>query len=1789
MIQWPEGIVRRTSVNSFGYGGTNGHVILEAANDYLDRPDLISPELGDGLERLRPRLFVLSHALEPGLVEAAAKLKQFVANFNATSESLDSLAFTLTRRSILDCRSFVTASTQEELIKELDRQATGEVRASSHSTPPKLCFAFTGQGAQWAGMGRELLFTHPAFANSMKQSDEILLRIGADWRLIEELCKQEDSRINEAALSQPVCTALQIALVDLLASWNILPVGVVGHSSGEIGAAYAAGMLTAEDALRAAYHRGESVKKLKAMYLDVRGAMLVAGISAAEAQKYLLDEFVAGKAVVACENSPSSVTISGDEIAVSAVQAKLAKKQLFNRKLVVEAAYHSHHMELVQEEYWTSIQDIKCGQRRKDIQMVSSVNGAEVQDGALDAEYWRTNLTSPVRFVAAVDGILKVIQRKETGPILVIEIGPHSALAGPIKQIIKETKLQRIDYLSVLARKQDASKTAVTTAGQLFKRGYVGLDLNAINDPYGNARKCVLSNLPTYSWTHRTAHWSESRRSETYRLRRFPRHDLLGTPTNDSISEEPTWRNYLNLKEQPWLVGHSIGDSIVFPAAGYLTMALEALKQMTLNNAKPWKNMRISFRNVNFGSALIISEHSAVETVLAMRPHAAKEAWKEFRVFSISRNGDSTEHCRGLAIAVPQNGRKRDLTDGDSLAFIDEVSKESHIRIDPRKLYQDLRTVGMKYTGLFASQKHLRTSQYGSVCCVEIPNAQSTMPSNHQQSHCIHPATLDLCIQSAFPIMKTAGLLGGSVVVSNINSLEIHSEIPSKPGQELDVTTKLRRYGRSKVIADTVVARSGSARSVFMKINGVVVVSSGRPLQSAVSQRPAGESLTHRLKWSIDPDLAEPGTIISHCQVGQTELMTSGPGRLYEEYSKTLIQRTLASLAPHDELKIKGHCEKLLQWMRANSTVTDNTTAITVDENLEAQVKAAGARGETLVHIGPHLAGILRGEVDALELLLQNNRLYSIYGCENFNKCNLQLARYVQILQFKNPRMRILEIGAGTASTTVPILEALSAAADCSGRPKLDCYTFTDISTSFFEKAREKFQKFGDLLEFKKLDIECSPEQQGIELGSYDLVVTGNVLHATRNIENTLNNVRSLLKPDGRLVLIELTVSTIRTGLIFGTLPGWWLSDDDRHGGPLHSARRWDECLRRCGFSGIDVQLQDHANAEHEMAILISAASRKPNSSALVPNIPLEPMSSATDSAGSVDGTESTVLDPVPGDATPVSSISNATFDDFHVIQIVHGAAEEGIADQLLRLLSEAGTRGKKLGLSALVPDGQLVVVLLESVEPFLATCSDREWEKIRQMCHLATGVLWITTGASIESSHPMRSLITGLSRGLRSENHFINFITLDLEARPDLETNMEWELSVAGQICNISQRSLGRYKPGSLIEWEYAIRGGEVLIPRVMEDFEMDTYVRDSVSTYHPRHESVLKSGRALSLNIQVPGLLDTLYWADSEKHSQQVGLEEVRVEFEFMSLNFKDVMIAMGQLDGHTALLLEGSGKVVEVGDGFSDEFAIGDSVYVFDFDSLATTSNIHKSRVHRVPPNMDLEAVAAAGLAFVTAFYSLSNAGSLQEGESVLIHSGAGAVGQAAITLAQRFFKAGKIFVTVGTDEKREFIKEKFGIPDENIFSSRGLEFYETILRRTSGEGVDVVLNSLSGEALQKSVELLAPLGRFVEIGKKDLISSEARLEMWSLEKNVQFSTVDLTLVAKKRPVQLHGVFRTVFDLLAHNKIAAVNPVTVWPVSKLEEAFRLMQAGKHMGKLLIRLGSEMAMQVSLLFLSY
>jgi len=388
------------------------------------------------------------------------------------------------------------------------------------------------------------------------------------------------SKIDDPFLSQSATTAVQMAVSDLLASWNIRPARVTGHSSGEIAAAYACGRISRENAWKAAYYRGYLLQKQTTR----NGAMLAVGLSPKEVEPYLnkVNQQQEGVLIIACHNSPKNITVSGDRRKIDMLDELLKQDGIFSRRLKVDNAYHSPHMLEVRDEYIRLMGDISSGSEPRSestVEWSSSVTGnlLEPHQGRT-AEYWAENLVSPVRFK---DSLLAMClsdtgnahsngQANKGGAIFVdhiIEIGPHHALRSAIKETLASVSIQnKASYLPILRRNDATTETILNTAGSLFCTGYP-VNLLAVN--HGTCVASVQSpemlvDLPPYEFNHSTSFWKESRLSKNLRFRQHPRHDLFGAPVLDWNPSEPRWRNYLRRSELPWLMHHRVSKNLRF-------------------------------------------------------------------------------------------------------------------------------------------------------------------------------------------------------------------------------------------------------------------------------------------------------------------------------------------------------------------------------------------------------------------------------------------------------------------------------------------------------------------------------------------------------------------------------------------------------------------------------------------------------------------------------------------------------------------------------------------------------------------------------------------------------------------------------------------------------------------------------------------------------------------------------------------------------------------------------------------------------------------------------------------------------------------------------------------------------------------------------------------------------------------------------------------------------------------------------------------------------------------------
>lgn len=777
------------SVNSFGFGGSNAHVVLR-------KVPMAIADLPQDKQSTTPRLFVLSAHDESAAKQKAENLGIYIEQHPEVFQKrlINDMAYTLgERRSHLQWRIAITAPSCSELANALNSiSATPEVVASKE---PKLAFVYTGQGAQWAGMGKELMESHPIFAKAVETCSNYLQTIGAEFSLLEELAKSsKETLINEAHISQPACTAIQIGLTELLNAWGISPSAVVGHSSGEIGAAFAAGAITLEDAMSVAYWRGKVSSEMKFKHPNLRGAMLAVGAKA-EDVRVVIKTLGLQRVNVACENSPNSITASGDEEDVDRLAAELESRSIFNRKLRVTMAYHSAHMQLVADDYKAAIKYVTSEASSK-VEFYSSLFGNKIDStSVLDPSYWVENLTKPVLFSSAFKELCLGAE-----PDIIIEVGPHSALEGPIKQILKTIGSQvalGVKYVPSLARKQHATSSMLNCAGSLFVKGYP-INLREINRPNKGVRApALVTDFYPYDWSEHK-YWFEPRSAKQMRQKPFGRHDLLGLLEDSYSDVEPKWKNVISTDDVPWLKDHRMQSLATFPLAGYICMAVEAASQRAQLRGIPTAQIEsLRLREINVSKALILDDGVPYEMVFSLKPYAEgtrsySNEWDEFRVLSWNSARGWLEHCRGLVgikKVAPANPVNSALLQAASTRRQHVKVMNCHqVSIDD--FYSELETRGAGYSGVFrfSPDTDLRLGEKYTTASLTVPDTAVTMPMSYETASIAPSAFIDLFFQLTFPLLGAgSGKMPSLFMPSAIKEIDISNTLPNKPGDRVQI------------------------------------------------------------------------------------------------------------------------------------------------------------------------------------------------------------------------------------------------------------------------------------------------------------------------------------------------------------------------------------------------------------------------------------------------------------------------------------------------------------------------------------------------------------------------------------------------------------------------------------------------------------------------------------------------------------------------------------------------------------------------------------------------------------------------------------------------------------------------------------------------------------------------------------------------------------------------------------------------------------------------------------------
>ncbi|KAL4966473.1 polyketide synthase [Aspergillus stella-maris] len=1734
---WPTtGLPRRAGINSLGYGGTNAHVILEDTSALVPYKNGVAKQT---LSAEQCRLFTFSAKDEQSLDDNMSNLSQYVEGQKKLDQAfLDNLAFTLTnRRSNFRWTKAVPASSIGGLRKSLEERKLATTRRAD---PPRIGFVFTGQGAQWYAMGRELLSAYPVFRSTIQRCEDLLATQGCSWSLIEELSRDaETTRVNEASVGQPLCTAIQIALVDLLASWNIRPTAVTGHSSGEIASAYAAGAWSLEAAMMSSYHRG-AMAQHSAKRVGKRGGMIAVGLSREQANGYI-GRLAHGKVVVACVNSPSNVTVSGDLDAIDELQCMLDDDGVFGRKLMVDTAYHSHHMLMAMDGYLDRLSNMKTNQGQlTNVMFISSVTGKHIRNGKeLGPSYSVRNAVQPVLFSDALEQLCRGGAPDEEQDVkqfvdVLIEIGPHGALASPVRQILQSPSLKemKISYASCLMRKLNACESMLGVASSIWTKGYP-VDINAINFPNGGDGK-VLPNLPTYSWSHKTRYWHEPRASRQQRLRKYPRHDLLGLAIPGQNPSVHTWRHFVRLADQPWVEDHVVDCNILYPAAGFIAMAIEAVAQTHDTIRDEITGYRV--HEMTIGKALVVPDTAeGIEMQLSLKPckNALPKAQHsyEFNIVSVNETDEWTEHCSGhigletRAVASGTN-RKTSYLNASARNLFTQAKEACTGSVKPGPYYEGVKRLGISYGETFQNLTKVRYGGSRSLTTLTVRDTAAIMPSNVEQPHVIHPTTLDTIFQSIYPALAEDGVQQKSIMVPTfVKALFVSADISSAPGTTLSISTSAEgNAANSAKASSTTVCSEDEQCTPLVEIQDLSLSSLGNAIKTNSDE---GFNICFNVTYEKDISFMKRGdfTGLSEPMVTDDEIRLASDLQLACFY---LVERALNQISEADRADLDAHRLSMFNWMVAQHDLVERgkhpdlrdedwrTASLEDQDALISRVATESVNGEMCARVGAHLLPTLRKEVEPLEIMMEHGLLHRYYeNALGMQRVYEHVSALLKLYGHKKPGSKILEIGGGTAGCTLPAMKALTGQ---DGIPRFKHYDFTDISSGFFEKAAEKLTSWRDRLGFMKFDVEADPETQGVECGSYDLVIACNVLHATVNMDRTMANVRKLLKPDGKVLIVEGTRDTLDVSLTFGVLPGWWLGEEvDRALSPKLTLGAWDSLLQRSGFTGQDALMLDAPREEnHVYSVFLSSVEEQAVQKSYPPMTIIVGDQQPQDWLELLSYTIKAITGHVPARASPDEDIS-----------------------------------------------GKLCIVLSELQRPVLSNLGQNEFLQLRKTLTKAKGVLWVTSGGTMECTNPEAGMITGLFRTLRTENAGIGYATLDLDA-----AQSPYTFETARAIAQIVGHGFETSLSSTDLDLEYSYRDGQFYFPRVLPDAAANNALEEAGGKLSINDQPFYQDNRPLRMEIGIPGLLDTLRFVDDPEYEEPLPPDFVEVEPKAFGLNFRDVMIAMGQLN-ETIMGYECSGVISRVGSNVK-HLKVGDRVAAMMRGHYANYIRLLGISVAKIPDGMTFEHAATMPMVFSTAYFSLYDTAHLKKGETVLIHAAAGGVGQAAIMLAQ--LVDAEIFATVGSRDKAQLLMDTYNIPEDHIFNSRNDAFVDEIKAATNGKGVDVALNCLSGQLLSATWSCMAMFGRFVEIGKRD-IEINTRLGMGGFQGNVSFSAIDLTYMGRFRPQHLSDILEKCMVLAAEGKIRAVTPVTVFPILEVEKAFRFMQAGKHTGKVVIK----------------
>ncbi|MBP1852296.1 acyl transferase domain-containing protein/NADPH:quinone reductase-like Zn-dependent oxidoreductase/acyl carrier protein [Rhizobium halophytocola] len=1681
------GTARLAGINSFGFGGANAHIVISDPTGPVGTSDAPVVE--------EPYFVASAHTADNlrGLLEAYRDRLQAADAMQRSAV----IAAAATNRTLLRHR-FVVKGGSDEVLTAIDGWLSGgEVHGAeigeALSREPKVALVFSGNGAQWVGMGLDALRYNRPFRERYQEIATLFSRY-SDVDLMEALEAEDlSTRLADTKLAQPLLFAIQAALADAMVADGLKVTASLGHSVGEVAAAYACGALSLEDAV--------TVIAKRSLHQDVlagEGTMAAVKLGDQAAQA-LIRELGLAELEVAAINAPNSVTISGPVEQIQEFRERARQKKVVVQPLDINYPFHHPLIDRARDAFIGDMPAI--APRPSDYAFISTVSGTTLTGESLNPDYWWRNVRQPVKFQQAVEEALTL------GCNVFLEMSPRPILTG---------------YVNDIAQQQSAAVSVVST----LTREAVGGDIDPVTRAMSRAiafgaavdakkvfgsRNAAVS-LPRLPFDRVVLHPEPTSDAiDIYGRNQPDSYTLLGWRTDPNGT---TWKNHIDAHLFPDLAEHVVDNRSILPGAGFIEIAVEAARQF-------FGTEKVEITNLEIIRPLELSTARILEISTIVSPETG-----DLQI----RSRERLSHDEWAIHVV---ARVRELTEIEVGARPLPVLGKSTGHVDAPSAYRTAGNFGLDYGPRFQLLDH--ATLYGDrLIAVDL---KAPADAGHPLlTYHLNPLSVDAVFHGLVALFdRFSGTHNGAPYIP-VRFGEIRIE-------RLHVPVR-----RAVIEIERLSATSIKANFHLLDEQGVriAVLADSRFRRTYLKQHKALDSLSFHYEAVAAPRAFNfPAKALSGpSEPAFKELPESGLGNdtyLFQAAVFSAIQdffRALAggrsSVTASDlpvDLGFRRYLSNCLQLLVDAGLAHHDDSVWTLVED-EALPPVADLLRDLYSHCperGVEIVLINDCHREVLQRIAETGdeadkgreeRKYSAFASEatlahhavHSPIAKQRTALLVEAVRtFSRARsghgFNVLELGSVSAHLSRTLAGIVARAGGGLIVCEPDGGARRNLEVQFENDAHVRV---------------ISPEQLAAVSGMHLIATASDDFGALLRTEAGLGDALSACD---RFVGVFSSPSVFND-FVFGVVDGV---------SGLQAADAWGKIFEERGFGEVRSRALDVDSG----TLVTVEAIRAPAVTTATASEHTQSISALVLHDGSLDVARLGEVASTTG--FNLVSLVALEGDLEHDRAAITAALEDG-AGALQAVVYIAGAPQAAADTPALLLDR---VMGLNALALSIADLRETIFDKVGlRVVVSAPGGAPSTEGFTTSAASPLNTGLWTYLRVLRNEFEILDLNCIDPgAANSGIEAMLSW-----------ARKALEM--PGTNREWVVggsdellevrAVPGAIAPLARMTDRFE------------------------AATIRQQVPSQVSSIRWESCAPPPLRHG--EILVKVAATGLNFRDVMWAMGLLpeealeDGFAgaSIGMEFSGEIVAVGSGV-DDLVVGDRVMAIAASAFSTHVVVNRNGVAKLPDGVDLVAAASIPVVFLTAYYALVELGRMRSGDTVLIHGAAGGVGLAAIQVAKHV--GATIIATAGTPEKRRFA-EMLGA--DHVFDSRSLSFVADVRDVTGGEGVDLVLNSLFGEAMEQSLSLVKPFGRFLELGKRDYYA-DSKIGLRPFRRNISYFGIDADQLLVLQPDLARRLLSEIGGLFEAGIFSPL-PYRPFDYDEIGDAFRLMQNAGHIGKIVV-----------------